>query len=165
MSRSAHEHEWVHVGGSASSVIRCACGANLWAVQKVLDDAAEDARSAAGESYYTGCRICSESEEVELWLCAAPAQLVGELHALHPGMYVIHCDAPRPQCVLDELRDSFDWQAWNAERVVVVSVGPGQDGYLQVGVLDDVEGAQKQLDAIYGQNVVRVSKGVQAIPC
>jgi hypothetical protein len=165
MSASEHEHEWVQVGGPASAVIRCACGASVWAVQEVLDRAAEDARNAAGESHYTGCRICSESEEVELWLCEAPAQLLEHLEALHPGTYVIHNDAPRPRHVLDELRDSFDWQAWNAERVVVVSVGPSEDGYLEVGVLDDVEGTQKKLDTIYGQNVVRVSKGEIAIAC
>jgi hypothetical protein len=32
------------------------------------------------------------------------------------------------------------------------------DGYLNVGVEDDLETAQKKLDAAYGDNVIRVSQ-------
>ena len=127
-----HEHEWIHVGGSASADIRCACGASLPAIQNVLDDAAEDARRVVGDSYFTGCRICSESETVELWLFDAPSQIVRRLEALHPDTYVIHNDAPRPQRVLDDLRDSFDWTARKSEGIKAVVVGPTVDGYLRV---------------------------------
>ncbi len=134
---------------------------NIWAIQVVLDAAADDARRLAGEAHYTGCRVRHESKTVELWLFNAPMQVVQELEAIRPGVYVIHNDAPRPLSAVDDLRDSFDWAARKSEGVKAVGVGPTEDGYLQVGVLDDVNGAQKKLDAIYGSNVVRVYKTEQ----
>ena len=71
---------------------------------------------------------------------------------------MIHNDAPRPRSAVDDLRDSFDWAGWKAEGVKASAVGPTEDGYLHVGVVDDVETAQKKLDAAYGDNVVRVSQ-------
>ena len=167
MSASDHEHEWVQVGGSASAVIRCACGANLGAVQEVLDVAADDVRSAAGVSYYTGCRIRSESEAVELWLFEAPAQLLGQLKALHPGTYVIHNDAPRPETAVFELMDALraDLLTLKAEGIHVVGFGPTQDGYLHVRVMGDVPTAQARLDAMFGSNVARVEYGEPAHAC
>jgi hypothetical protein len=97
-------------------------------------------------------------EAVELWLFNAPEQVLHELEAKHPGIYLIHNDAPRPLTTLDDLRDSFDWAAWKAEGLRVWAVGPTVDGYLNVGVEDDLETAQKKLDATYGENVVRVSQ-------
>jgi hypothetical protein len=64
---------------------------------------------------------------------------------------------------VDDLRDSFDWAARKSERIEATAVGPSEDGYLQVGVLDDVQGAQKKLDAIYGNDVVRVYEGFQVV--
>ncbi len=167
MSASDHEHEWVQVGGSASAVIRCACGANLGAVQEVLDAAAGDVRSAAGVSYYTGCRIRSESEAVEIWLFEAPAQLLGQLKALHPGTYVIHNDAPRPETAVFELMDTLraDRLTLKAEGIHVVGFGPTPDGYLHVRVMGDVAAAQARLDAMFGSNVARVEYGEPAHAC
>jgi hypothetical protein len=167
MSASDHEHEWVQVGGSASAVIRCACGANLGAVQGVLDVAAEDVRSAAGVSYYTGCRIRSESEAVELWLFEAPAQLLGQLKALHPGTYVIHNDAPRPETAVFELMDALRAErlTLKAEGIHVVGFGPTHDGYVHVRVMGDVPTAQARLDAMFGSNVARVEYGEPAHAC
>jgi hypothetical protein len=167
MSASDHEHEWVQVGGSASAVIRCACGANLGAVQGVLDGAAEDVRSAAGVSYYTGCRIRSESEAVELWLFEAPAQLLGQLKALHPGTYVIHNDAPRPETAVFELMDALRAErlTLKAEGIHVVGFGPTHDGYVHVRVMGDVPTAQARLDAMFGSNVARVEYGEPAHAC
>jgi hypothetical protein len=99
-----------------------------------------------------------ELEAVELWLLNAPEQVLQELEAAYPGVYLIHNDAPRPLTALDELRDSFDWAAWKAEGVRVWVVGPTADGYLNVGVEDDLETAQKKLDAAYGDNAIRVSQ-------
>ena len=45
-----------------------------------------------------------------------------------------------------------------AEGVKASAVGPTEDGYLHVGVVADVETAQRKLDAAYGDNVVRVSQ-------
>jgi hypothetical protein len=84
---------------------------------------------------------------------------------MYPGVYLIYNDAPRPLTELDELRDSFDWPAWKAEGVRVCVVGPTVDGYLNVGVEDDLETAQKKLDAAYGDNVIRVSKQGPIFAC
>jgi hypothetical protein len=159
MSAPGHEHVWV---SSGDHDLRCACGASHAAIQTVLGAAADEARSVAGD-HYTGCRVRQASETVELWLFRAPAQVLEKLEASNPGVYVIHNDAPRPASALDELRDSFDWVARKAEGIEAVAVGPSVDGYLQVGVLDDVEGAQRKLDAIYGPDVVRVYETSQAI--
>jgi hypothetical protein len=59
---------------------------------------------------------------------------------------------------VDDLRDTFDWMRWKSERIKTSAVGPTEDGYMNVGVEDDVETAQKKLDAAYGDNVVRVSQ-------
>jgi hypothetical protein len=124
-------------------------------IAAVLDAAADDARRVAGDAYYTGCRLRQELETLELWLFNAPLQVVQELEAMHPGVYLIH-DAPRPRTAVDDLRDSFDWAARKSEGIKANAVGPSEDGYLRVGVLDDVQGAQKKLDAIYGGDVVQV---------
>ena len=155
MSATEHEHEWVPSGDYD---LRCACGASHSAIQTVLGAAADDARRLAGDAYYTGCRVRQESETVELWLFNAPAQLLQELEVIRPGVYVIHHDAPRPRRAVDDLRDSFDWAGWKAEGVKASAVGPTEDGYLHVGVVADVETAQRKLDAAYGDNVVRVSQ-------
>ena len=65
----------------------------------------------AGEAHYTGCRLRQELEAVELWMCDAPSQVLRELEASRPGVYLIHNDAPRPRTTVDDLRDSFDWAA------------------------------------------------------
>lgn len=130
----------------------------MWAIQTVLGAAADDARELAGDSFYAGCRVRQESENVELWLFNAPASVLQELEASRPDVYVIHNDAPRPLTTLDGLRDSFDWARWKSEGVKATAVGPTEDGYLHVGVEDDVDVAQEKLDAAYGCDVVRVSQ-------
>jgi hypothetical protein len=162
MSASKHVHEW---GPSGEYDLRCVlCGASHSAIQNALGEAAEDARGLAGATHYTGCWVRQESEALELWLFDAPAQLLHELEAARPGVYVID-DAPRPLSAVDDLRDSFDWAGWKATGIKVSGVGPTQDGCLSVGVVDDVEAAQKMLDEAYGANVVRVIQRGYAIPC
>jgi hypothetical protein len=153
MSPSDHEHTFVWDG---QELLPCECGANVLAIETVLDAAADDARRVAGDPYYTGCRLRQELEALELWLFNPPSQLVQELEAMHPGVYLIHDDAPRPRTVVDDLRDSFDWAARKSEGIKANVVGPSEDGYLRVGVLEDVRGAQEKLDAIYGSDVVQV---------
>ena len=155
MSATKHEHAFVWDG---QKLLPCACDANVLAIQDMLHPAADDARGLAGDAYYTGCRLRQELEVVELWLFEAPERVVQELEAAHPGAYLIHNDAPRSLTALEELRDSFDWAAWKAEGVRVWAVGPTVDGYLDAGVEDDLETAQKKLDTAYGDNVVRVSQ-------
>jgi hypothetical protein len=155
MTATKHEHAFVWDG---QKLLPCECGADMMAIESALNPAADDARGLAGDAYYTGCRLRQELEAVELWLFKAPEQVVQELEATHPGVYLIHYDAPRPLSALDDLRDSFDWAAWKAEGVRVWAVGPTVDGYLNVVVEDDLATAQKKLDAAYGGNVVRVSQ-------
>lgn len=161
MAAAGHEHEWIWSG---SNDCRCACGADMWPIENALSAAADDARSVAGEAHFTGCRLRQESESLDLWLFDAPPQVLRELEALHPGVYAIH-DAPRSRATVDELRDSFDWPAWKAAGMKVVVVGPTEDGCLQVGVEDRVEAAQAELDAVYGENVVRVSRQGPVVAC
>ncbi len=81
MSAPEHEHKFVLVRRRTA------------AVESVLSAAAADARWVAGDAYYTGCRLCQESESLELWLCDAPSQLLQKLEAIRPGVYVIHNNA------------------------------------------------------------------------
>ena len=108
MSPTDHEHTFVWDG---QELLPCACGANVLAIQTVLDAAADDARRVVGDAYYTGCRLHQELETLELWLFNAPLHVVQELEAMHPGAYLIHNDAPQPRTAVDDLRDSFDWAA------------------------------------------------------
>lgn len=162
MSEPDHVHKWIEVG---EWHLRCVfCDASHSAIQTMLGEAAEDARRVVGASHYTGCRVRQELETLDLWLFDAPPQLLEELEALRPGVYAIH-DAPRPLWVVDNLRDTFDWPRWKAKGVKVSGVGPTQDGYLSVGVVDDVEAAQRKLDEDYGPDVVRVVQRGYAIQC
>ena len=162
MSVAGHVHEWVQAGNYDARCVTC--GASCLTIEKVLSEAAGDARQLVPERHFTGCALRQELEKLDLWLFDAPAQLLERLEALRPGVYAIH-DAPRPLTVVDELRDSFDWPGWKAKGIRVSGVGPTQDGYLSVGVVDDVEAAQKMLDEAYGANVVRVEQRGYAIPC
>lgn len=163
MSGAKHEHTF---GWDGQEPTPCACGAEMMAIELALDPAASDARRMAREAHYTGCRLRQDLEAVELWMCDAPSQVLQELEASHPGVYLIHNDAPRPRTRVDDLRDSFDWQRWKANGIKVWVVGPTEDGYLNVGVEDDLETAQNELDAAYGDDVVRVSQQgpISALP-
>src|SRR5438477_7285221 len=101
MSATKHEHKFVWSG---DELLPCACGANLSAIQEVLDAAADDARTVVGEAHYTGCRVRQDLEKLELWLFDAPSRLLQELEAIRPGVYAIH-DAPRSETALFELMD------------------------------------------------------------
>lgn len=163
MSAPEHEHEFVWSGAEG----RCACGANVWAIQTALHEAADDARRAVGEAHYTGCAVRNESENLELWLFNAPSQVLQELEATRPGVYVIHNDAPRPHTAVLELMDAIrvDRVTLEAEGINVVGYGPTQDGYLSVVVMGEVPTAQARLDAMYGDNVVRVEYGEPGVAC
>jgi hypothetical protein len=164
MPASEHRHEWVEVGGPGSNTFRCACD-RPGLVHDFISAAAEDARQVAGPDYYTGCLTHRESNTLELWLASAPPEVLAELEDLHPGIYVIHNDAPRAERTVDELMQSFDRAAWKAEGIEVIAVGPSGDGYLRVGVIEDVEGAQKTFDAFYGPDVVRVYQQARIYAC
>jgi hypothetical protein len=129
--------------------------------QTTLHEAAVDARRVAGEAHYTGCWFHEDSDTLELWLSNAPSQVLQELEAIRPGVYLIHNDAPRPETAVLELRDalSANLLALRAEGMHVVGFGPTHDGHLRVAVMGDVPTAQARLDAMLGSNVARVEYG------
>ena len=156
MSGAKHEHMF---GWDGQEPTPCACGAEMMAIESVLSPAAGDARRVAGEAHYTGCRLRQELEAVELWMCDAPSQVLQELEASHPGIYLIHNDAPRPEAVLFDLMDALPVDRLKAEGIRVVRVGATHDGYLRVSVMGDVPTAQARLDAMFGSDVARVEYG------
>lgn len=100
---------------------------------------------------------------VTIYLAHAPRSLVARLEAAHPGIYVVHDDAPRPRHAVTRLMKSFDWNVLKPEGIRVVAIGPSEDGYLRVGVTSDVAKAQQRLDAIYGRNLIRAHKTSAAV--
>lgn len=164
MSPTDHEHDWVE--GPVFPDLRCAaCGASHSAIQTMLGEAADDARSVAGDAHYTGCRVRQALEKLELWLFDAPPQLVQELEAIRPGVYLIHNDAPRPYTVVFDLMRALPVDRLRAEGIRVVGYGPTQDGHLHVRVMGDIPPAQARLDAMYGEGVAQVEYGEPAIAC
>ena len=161
MSATEHVHSFVWDGQELGP---CACGANVSAIQTVLDAAADDARTEVEDPYYTGCRLRQELERLELWLCNAPPEVLEELEAMHPGVYLLHNDAPRSEKAVFELGDALGagLPTLRSEGVHVVSWGPTQDGYLHVGVMGDVPAAQARLDEMFGTGVARVEYGEPA---
>ena len=156
MAAVDHKHTFVWDGQQR---LPCACGANMMAIEAVLNAAADDARKVVPGTHYTGCRLRQELEFLELWLFNAPSKVVEELEAMHPGVYLIHNDAHRPYTALLELMDALPVNGLKAEGIHIVQVGPTHDGYLHVSVMGDVPTAQARLDAMLGSNVARVEYG------
>lgn len=149
-----HVHEWIE--GPGYPDLRCAaCGASHSAIQTMLGEAAEDARRVAGDAYYTGCRVRQESETLELWLSAAPPQVLQEIEALRPGVYEMHNDAAHPLGELLALQASIDLRAMTSQGIKVHGFGPRNDGYIWVGVNSDPAAAQAWLEAEYGRGFFR----------
>jgi hypothetical protein len=125
-----------------------------------LHGAVDDAQRIAGDAYFTGCIVSHpSSRRVTLYLASAPEAVLEELEALHPGVYVIINDAPRPySAVLEILRTvALDRSALSDLGIEAVSFGPTPDGYVLVGVLSPlVPMAQATYDSIYGCGVIRV---------
>jgi hypothetical protein len=147
----------VPVGGASIGARAVAGIESLWTTQNVLDGAADDARSIAG-SYFTGDAVHPDANTVDIYLKAAPQSVIDQLNAQHPGIYVIHNDAPNTSATLRKLTATFDPKPLEAHGIQVDEWGPTPDGYFQVGVTADVATAQAILDKIYGPNVVRADK-------
>lgn len=117
----------------------------------------------AGDAYrFTGVEVDDSANKVIVYLTHAPQSVIDQLDARHPGIYVIHNDAPRTLRVLTTLERAFNFSVLKPEGIQVVSVGPTVTGYLQVGVTSKVAVAQAKLDQIYGPNIIRVNK--QSMP-
>jgi hypothetical protein len=131
--------------------------------QPFLDAAADRARRIAGRAYYTGAIVHDAANTVTLYLAHAPRSVVNRLNAAHPGVYVIHDDAPRPRSAISRLQNSLDTAALAKKGIDVVMYGPTEDGYLRVGVTSNVADAQAKLEAMYGPNIIRVVHAEPAI--
>lgn len=128
--------------------------------QPALDAAANYAQQVAGAAHcYAGSAVDDPANKVIVYLVHAPASVLDALHALHPETYVIHNDAPRTLRDVVALQNSIDWSAWKAHGIDIVSTGPTETGYLQVGVTTSVAKAQAAFDEKFGRGVVRVVKG------
>lgn len=126
--------------------------------QDALDADANYAQRIAGRAYYTGAAVHADTNTVDLYPATAPQSVIDQLNAEHPGIYVIHNDAPHTSAMLLKLEAGLDRSALAAQGIDVNEWGPTVDGYLQVGVTSDITTAQSKLDEIYGPNVVRVFK-------
>jgi hypothetical protein len=80
---------------------------------------------------------------------------------MHPGVYVIHNDAPRSLKEIEEIRDRIDLAARKDAGISYHGNGPTPDGYLTVWVDRDAPGAQAKLDEMFGPNLIRVTEGTE----
>lgn len=154
----------VPVGGASLGARGVDGIVSLWDTQDALDAAAEDARSIAGSSYFTAAALNQDANTVDVYLKSAPQSVIDQLTARHPGVYVIHNDAPNTEATLLKLTDAFDKTPLQEKGIRVTGWGPTRDGYLQVGVTADVATAQSILDKLYGPNVIRVYQSEPALP-
>jgi hypothetical protein len=125
--------------------------------QPHVSAAADDAKPVAGE-YYTGLRNHHDLGTCEVWLASAPESVLDRLHAMHPGVYVIHNDAPRSLQEIEEIIERIDMAALQDAGISIHGKGPTQDGYVQVAVERDAPGAQAKFDEMFGPGVVRGSE-------
>lgn len=124
--------------------------------QPALDAAAGDAKSIAGSSYLAGVSVDDNTNVVNVYLDHAPQSILDQLQAQHPGVYVIHNDAPNTLKALLALQSNFNAAALNSAGVKVVVDGPTVDGRYEVGVTGDAAAAQAALDQTYGAGAIRV---------
>ena len=125
--------------------------------QPHVSAASDDARPIAGE-YYTGLWNHHDLGTCEVWLAGAPQSIVDRLHAMHPGIYVIHNDAPRSLREIEEIRDRVHTAAWQDPEISYHGNGPTHDGYLHVSVDADAAGAQAKLDEMFAPGLIRVTE-------
>jgi hypothetical protein len=123
--------------------------------QPHVSAAADDVRSVAGE-YYTGLVNHHHLCACEVYLANAPQSVVDRLRAMHPGVYVIHNDAPRSLNEMEEIIGRIDMPALRDGGMSIHGIGPTQHGYVHVAVERDGPGAQTTFDEMFGPDVVRV---------
>jgi hypothetical protein len=133
--------------------------------QPHVSAAADDVRPLAGE-YYTGLVNHHHLGTCEVYLAKAPESVLSRLHAMHPGVYVIHNDAPRSLRQIEEIIARIDVPALRDAGVSIHQIGPTQHGYVRVAVERDAPAAQAKLDAMLGPDVIRVVEATmaQALP-
>src|SRR5947207_1025662 len=123
--------------------------------QPLVSAAADDVRPVAGE-YYTGLVNHHHLGTCEVYLANAPESVIDRLRAMHPGVYVIHNDAPRSFNEMEEIIGRIDMHALRDAGMSIHGKGPTQHGYVHVAVERDAPAAQAKFDEIFGPDVVRV---------
>jgi hypothetical protein len=117
--------------------------------------AADDVQPVAGE-YYTGLVNHHHLGTCEVYLANAPESVIERLSATHPGVYVIHNDAPRSLNEMEEIIERIDMPALRDAGMSIHGKGPTQHGYVHVAVERDAPAAQAKFDEMFGPHVVRV---------
>jgi hypothetical protein len=129
--------------------------------QPQVSAAANDVRTVAGD-YYTGLVNHHDLGTCEVYLANAPESVLSRLRAMHPGVYVIHNDAPRSLRQIEEIIERVDVPALRDAGMSIHQVGPTQHGYVRVAVERDAPAAQAKLDAMLGPDVTRVVEAPMA---
>lgn len=132
--------------------------------QPHVSAAANDVRPVVGE-YYTGLANHHYLGTCEVYLANAPKSVLSRLRAMHPGVYVIHNDAPRSLREMEEIVERIDMPALRDAEMSIHQKGPTQHGYVRVAVERDAAAAQAELDEMFGPDVIRVVEAPMAQAC
>jgi hypothetical protein len=122
--------------------------------QPALDAAADEARAIAGP-FYSNAVVDDAANTVTLYLAHAPQNVVDQLTATHPSIYVIRNTAAFSEATVLKLEDALGARipAWTAAGVRIGYLRPTLDGRLEVGVNSNVGDAASRLGAQYGDAV------------
>jgi hypothetical protein len=123
--------------------------------QPRVSAAADDVRPLVGK-YYTGLVVHHHLGTCEVYLAHAPESVLSRLRGMHPGVYVIHNDAPISLSGIEEVIRKLDITGLRDAGISIHQIGPTQHGYVRVAVERDVAAAQRKFDEICGPDVVRV---------
>jgi hypothetical protein len=127
--------------------------------EPALNTAAADAKSVAGRSYYAGLRVDDGANVVHLYLADAPQSVIGRLNSMHPGIYVIHNNAPDTFADLLRIQKPLLRYALvlRSRGIDITAVGPTVDGHLSVGIGNDqLVRAQSTLDPLVGADQLKI---------
>lgn len=117
--------------------------------------AANDVRPVVGD-FFTGLVTHHDLGRCEVYLANAPESVIDRLRAMHPGVYVIHNDAPRSLNEMKEIIGRIDMPALRDAGMSIHKKWPTQHGYVHVAVEADALGAQAKFDELFGPDVVCV---------
>ena len=84
---------------------------------------------------------------------------------MHPGIHVIHNDAPRSLTEIEEIIKRIDMPALRDAGMSIHQIGPTQHGYVRVAVERDAAAAQAEFDEMLGPDVIRVVEAPMVQAC
>jgi hypothetical protein len=119
--------------------------------QPALDAAADDARAIAGP-FFTNAVVDDAANTVTLYLAHAPQNVVDQLVAAHPSLYVVDNTAAFSEAAVLNLENAIGARIpdLSAAGLRIAYLAPTLDGRLEVGVNSDVATAASKLGAQYG---------------